>query len=125
MPSLEVDMGHWHDVSTDLADPVRSLRAAIPDAWGGFAQLHKEAMKEGVISAAMKEVIALVISVRDECDGCIAAHARGAARKGATPEQVAEALGVALLMMGGPGTVYGPRAWQAYHEFREEQAAKA
>ena len=73
----------------------------------------------------MKEVIALVIAVRDECDGCIAAHARGAARKGATPEQVAEALGVALLMMGGPGTVYGPRAWQAYHEFREPQVAQA
>jgi AhpD family alkylhydroperoxidase len=117
-------MGHWHDVSANLADPSRSLRAAIPDVWGGFGQLHKEAMKEGALSAALKEVIALVISVRDECDGCIAAHARGAARKGATPEQVAEALGVALLMMGGPGTVYGPRAWQAYHEFREQQTAQ-
>jgi len=115
-------MGHWHDVSAALADPSRSLRAAIPDTWGGFAQMHKEAMKEGVISAAMKEVIALVISVRDECDGCIAAHARGAARKGATPEQVAEALGVALTMMGGPGTIYGPRAWEAYQEYREQQA---
>lgn len=115
-------MGHWHDVSANLADPTRSLRAAIPDTWGGFGQLHREAMKEGALSAAMKEIIALVISVRDECDGCIAAHARGAARKGATPEQVAEALGVALLMMGGPGTVYGPRAWQAYNEFREPQA---
>ena len=115
-------MGHWHDVSADLAEPARSLRAAIPDAWAGFGQMHKEAMKDGVISAAMKEVIALAISVRDECDGCIAAHARGAARKGATPEQVAEALGVALMMMGGPGTVYGPRAWQAYQEFRELQA---
>ena len=116
-------MGHWHDVSAALADPSRSLRAAIPDTWGGFAQMHKEAMKEGVISAAMKEVIALVISVRDECDGCIAAHARGAARKGATPEQVAEALGVALTMMGGPGTIYGPRAWEAYQEYREQQQA--
>ncbi|MBS1195722.1 MAG: alkylhydroperoxidase like protein AhpD family [Actinobacteria bacterium] len=116
-------MGHWHDVSAALADPSRSLRAAIPDTWGGFAQMHKEAMKEGVISAAMKEVIALVISVRDECDGCIAAHARGAARKGATPEQVAEALGVALTMMGGPGTVYGPRAWEAYQEYLAQQPA--
>jgi len=40
-----------HDVSTNLADPSGSLRAAIPDTWAGFAQLHKEAMKEGVISA--------------------------------------------------------------------------
>ena len=114
-------MGHWHDVASDLAEPSRSLRQALPDTWGAFGQLHREAMKEGALSAALKEVIALVIAVRGECDGCIAYHARGAAKKGATPEQVAEALGVALLMMGGPGTVYGPRAWQAYQEFREAE----
>ncbi|MBN2114833.1 MAG: carboxymuconolactone decarboxylase family protein [Acidimicrobiia bacterium] len=114
-------MGHWHDVAAELAEPTRSLRSVIPDTWAGFAQMHREAMKEGALSAAMKEVIALVISVRDECDGCIAAHARGAARKGATPEQVAEALAVTVLMMGGPGSVYAPLAWQAYNEFREQQ----
>jgi AhpD family alkylhydroperoxidase len=112
-------MGHWNDVSKDLLEPTRALREAIPETWSGFAALHKGAMAEGALSAAMKEIIALVISVRDECDGCVAAHARAAARKGATPEQVAEALGVCVLMMGGPGTVYGPKAWQAYLEFRE------
>jgi AhpD family alkylhydroperoxidase len=113
-------MGHWNDVSKNLMEPTKSLREMIPDTWSGFAALHKGAMADGAaLSAAMKEVIALVIAVKDECDGCIAAHARGAARKGATPEQVAEALGVCVLMMGGPGTVYGPKAWQAYLEFKD------
>jgi len=40
-------MGHWHDVAAELAEPTRSLRGAIPDAWGGFAQMHREAMKDG------------------------------------------------------------------------------
>lgn len=53
---------------------------------------------------------ALDISIATHCDGCIASHARGAALAGATPEQVAETIGVAILMAGGPGTVYGPRA---------------
>lgn len=110
-------MGHWNDVISELAGPTKSLRAAIPDAWSGFGQMHKGAMADGALSAAMKEIIALVIAVADECDGCIAYHAKGAARHGATPEQVAEALGVALLMMGGPATVYGPRAWEAFNEF--------
>jgi AhpD family alkylhydroperoxidase len=118
-------MGHWHDLTTELSAPTRSLRQAIPDTWAGFAQLHKEAMKEGALSAALKEVIALVLGVKTECDGCIAYHARGAAMKGATPEQVAEALGVAVLMMGGPGTTWAPRAWEAYQEYREALAAKA
>ena len=41
-----------------------------------------------------------------ECDGCIVAHAEGAARSGATAEEVAEALGVAILMNGGTATMY-------------------
>lgn len=56
-----------------------------------------------------------------ECDGCIAAHARGAALKGATPTEVAEAIGVAILMNGGPATVYGPRAYAAFQEFHDRR----
>jgi AhpD family alkylhydroperoxidase len=64
----------------------------------------------------MKELIALSIAITRECDGCIAAHARGAARQGATQAEVAEAIGVAVMMNGGPGTVWGPRALVAFQE---------
>jgi AhpD family alkylhydroperoxidase len=122
LPQGGKSMAHWHDVISNLTDPTKSLRSAIPDTWKGFAELHKGAMAEGALSASMKEVIALAIAAADECDGCIAYHAKGAARKGASPEEVAEALGVVLLMTGGPGTVYGPRAWQAYNEFKADQS---
>jgi alkylhydroperoxidase/carboxymuconolactone decarboxylase family protein YurZ len=61
--------------------------------------------------------------VTQRCDGCIAYHARAAARAGATPGEVAEMLGVAVLMGGGPASVYAPRAWDAYTEFAAETAA--
>ena len=57
------------------------------------------------------------------CDGCIAYHARAAARLGATRTEVAEALGVALLMEGGPATVYGPLAFEAFDQFVEAELA--
>ena len=44
-------------------------------------------------------------------------HERSAARRGATAEEVAEALGVTILMNGGPGTVHAPRAFEAFREF--------
>ena len=47
---------------------------------------------------------------------------RGAARYGATPEEVAETIAVTMAMEGGPATVYGPRAWEAYQEFAGGQA---
>ena len=74
-------------------------------------------MAEGVLPARIKELMALAIAVVKQCDGCIAYHAKAAVRRGASAEEVAETLSVALLMDGGTASVYGPRAWQAYQEF--------
>jgi AhpD family alkylhydroperoxidase len=110
-------MGHAHDVIDDLRSPTRSLRQASPEVWAGFGQLHQAAVADGVLPARIKELMALVIAVVKQCDGCIAYHAKAAALRGATREEVAEALGVALLMDGGTASVYGPRAWAAFEEF--------
>jgi AhpD family alkylhydroperoxidase len=83
----------------------------------GYAQLRTAALAPGALDVRIKELIALAIAVTRECDGCIASHAEGAARAGATEAEVAEALGVAVLMNGGPATVYGPRAFAAFREF--------
>ncbi len=110
-------MGSHRDVIDGLRESTRDLRDALPEAWGGFSQLHAAALADGALPARTKELMALAISVVKQCDGCIAYHAKAAARRGARPEEVAEALGVALLMDGGTASVYGPRAWAAYNEF--------
>jgi AhpD family alkylhydroperoxidase len=118
-------MEHNHEVLADLREPTRSLRGAIPDVWAGFVALHGAAMAEGAVPARLKEAAALAMSALKRCDGCIAHHAKAAARAGATPAEVAELIGVALLMDGGTASVYGPRAWAAYEEFRAEHAPVA
>ena len=110
-------MGHNQDMINDLREPTRTLRSAAPEAWAGFGQLHAAAVADGTLPARIKELMALAIAVSKECDGCIAYHAKAAARRGATPDEVAETLSVNLLMDGGPATVYAPRAWAAYEEF--------
>jgi AhpD family alkylhydroperoxidase len=99
----------------------RKLRDAIPAVYSGYARMSAAAMGDGELPAKVKELIALAIAVTRECDGCIAAHARGAARSGATAPEVAEALGVAILMNGGPGTVWGPRAYAAFNEYAAKE----
>jgi AhpD family alkylhydroperoxidase len=116
-------MEHFHQVQDDLRAPYRELSGAIPAVIAGFNALHTAAMSEGVLAMKTKELIALAISITRECDGCIAAHARGAARRGATVEEVSEMIGVAISMNGGPGTVWGPRALAAFHEFSSEAPA--
>jgi AhpD family alkylhydroperoxidase len=115
-------MGHWSDVIDELRTPTRELRKAAPDAWAGFGQLHDAALRDGALPARVKELMALVAAVVKRCDGCIAYHAKAAARQGATREEVAEALAVALLMDGGTASVYGPRAWEAYLELTDAPA---
>jgi AhpD family alkylhydroperoxidase len=107
-----------HQATLDeLHQPVQDLREHIPAVFDGYRALSRAAMGDGALDAKTKELIALAIAVSKQCDGCIAAHARGAARRGATAAEVAEALGVAISMNGGPGTVYAPRAFQAFQEF--------
>jgi AhpD family alkylhydroperoxidase len=108
---------HGTDVMRSLAPIAAELRREIPDVLEGYKALATAAMAPGAVDAKTKELIALAIAVTKQCDGCIAAHARSAAKKGATRAEVAEAMGVAIMMNGGPGTVYGPRALAAYDDF--------
>ena len=108
---------HGRGVARALAPLGRDLRQAIPDVYAAFGELHAAAMKPGALETKTKELIALAIAVTRECDGCIASHARGAASAGATEQEVAEMIGVAILMNGGTATVYGPRALAAFKEF--------
>jgi AhpD family alkylhydroperoxidase len=112
-----MDHDHFHRIQEDLRGPYHALRDAIPDVMTGYAALHSAAFREGALSAKTKELIALAISVTRECDGCVAAHARGCARRGASRAEVAETIGVTISMNGGPGTVWGPRALAAFDEF--------
>lgn len=118
------ELGHYHGVQDELREPVKSLRALIPDAFSAFAKLHSATMGEGALAVKTKELVALAVAITRQCDGCIAAHAKGAVRADVSPEEIAEMIGVTILMNGGPGTVYGPRAWAAYQEFAAEAAAK-
>ena len=107
----------YREVRRDVAAQGREVRTQVPAVYKGFAELSAAALGDGALDRKTKELMALAISIVQHCDGCIAAHASGAASTGATENEVAEAIGVAILMAGGPATVWGPRAMAAYKEF--------
>ena len=118
-------MEHNHQIQADLRGPYRELGERIPDVIAAYNSLHVASMAEGALDMKTKELIALAISITRECDGCIAAHARGCVRRGATVEEVSEMIGVAINMNGGPATVWGPRALAAYDEFAQSSPEDA
>ena len=117
-------MTYGKQVQDELRPHTRELRRMIPDVYKGFTALHDAALADGALDTRTKELIALAIAVSSECDGCIAAHAHAAVRHGATLEEAAEAIGVTILMNGGPATIYGPRAYAAFSEFHSGLACR-
>ncbi|HJQ06666.1 MAG TPA: carboxymuconolactone decarboxylase family protein [Nocardioides sp.] len=110
---------HGKQVLRDLAPLHRDLRRVIPEVYAGFGALSQAAFADGALDRRTKELIALAIGVVEGCDGCIASHAQAAARAGATRQEAAEAIGVTFLMHGGPATIHGARAYDAFCELAE------
>ena len=113
-------MENAKQILDDLRQSSRDLREQIPGVFEAYGSMSAAVMTDGALDTKTKELIALVVAVTRQCDGCIASPARKAARRGATTEEVAEALGVAILMNGGPGTVHAPRALAAFQEFADK-----
>lgn len=116
---------HGAAVLEGLSPQHRALRHAIPEVYKGFGELSKAAFTSGALDRKTKELIALAIGVVEGCDGCIASHGQAAARAGATRQEAAEAIGVTFLMHGGPATIYGARAYEAFCEFADAVGATA
>ncbi len=109
-----------HDYKARIAEIdeyALKLRELIPEPLKAFGALSRAAQTPGVLDGKVKELIALAIAVTTQCDGCIGYHARGAHKLGATRQEIAEALAVAIQMGGGPSVNYAADALRAFDQF--------
>jgi AhpD family alkylhydroperoxidase len=100
-----------------VVEGAAALREAIPDVIKGYGALSAGTYKQGALDPKTKELIALALAIGARCDGCVAYHAKAAHDRGASREEVAEVIGVAIHMGGGPSMVYGAEALRAYDAF--------
>jgi AhpD family alkylhydroperoxidase len=81
-----------------LAEMRRNL---APEAEAAFRQFSQAVFREGALSRKTKQLIAVAIAHVTQCPYCIQGHTKAAARQGATPEEVMEAVWVAAEMRAG------------------------
>ena len=108
--------GKFAQIIQEVDAQAIELGGLIPETLRAFSGLTRAAQNSGALDHKVKELIALAIAVSSRCEACIAYHARGAARRGATRQEVAEALGVAIQMGGGPSVNYAAEALGAFDE---------
>ena len=104
----------------ELNSWMEKLGLAIPEVMQGFGALHQASLKSGALDGKTKELIALGIAITVRCDGCISYHVHDALQAGASKEEIAETISVAILMGGGPSLVYGIEAFQALSQYQEQ-----
>lgn len=107
---------------THMRQLMGQLGQEIPDTMKAFSQLHVAGSSEGALTTKSKELIALGIAIAVHCDGCIAFHVHDALNAGASREEITEAIGVAVLMGGGPSVMYGCEALEALNQFEATPA---
>lgn len=112
----------WNDYRRQLKTTMGELNRLSPDTlkgYQGLANAHKEG---GRLDARTRELIALAVAVSLRCDGCITVHTDAAIRHGATKEEIAEALNVAITVNAGAALVYSARVLDAYAVHPSNQA---
>lgn len=114
----------WSEFVKMLNADIRNLRVGTADVMKAFGAMATSAGASGALDAKTKELIALAVSVAIRCDDCIAFHAKAAASRGATREEVKETLGMAIYMGAGPSVMYASHALAAFTQFDAEKAAQ-
>lgn len=116
-------MKDYLDITRSISAGLREFRKDAPDALAGFSQLTREAMKDGAIDRKTKEFIAMALGVAARCDGCLGFHAEALVKLGATRQELAEVLAVAVQMGGGPSLMYAADAMTAFLQFEAQKTA--
>ncbi len=106
----------WKAELAHTTELTKSFRPLHPDAGAAFTQMHKAALSDGALSTKHKELQAVVVGIMTHCADCIGFHMRGAIKAGATREEVAETIGLCVMMGGGPAYMYGMKALEAFDQ---------
>ena len=105
----------------DISAYTKELHKLIPETMMGFSSMAKAATNTKTLDEKTKELIALALGVAARCDGCLGFHTKSLVRLGASREEIAEVLGMAIYMGGGPSLMYAADALMSFDQFSQPQ----
>lgn len=112
----------WKDYRSSIINRIGDLGKLSPDSVGGYMQASGAGAKTAHLDEKTRQLISIAVAVTTRCDGCISVHSQKAVESGATQEEIAEALGVAIAMNAGAALVYSARALDAAAEAAAERS---
>lgn len=95
---------------------LKRRRELAPQTHEAFEAFSREVFAEGALDETTKQLIAVAVAHVTQCPYCIEGHTKLAKRKGATAEQVMEAVWVASEMRAGGAYAHSLLALHAFGE---------
>lgn len=89
--------------SIELSQKRKELAPEIFDAFRSFSQ---RVFEDGALDGKTKDLIAIAVAHVTQCPYCIRAHTKRATLKGATEQEIMEAIWVAAEMRAGAATAH-------------------
>ncbi len=84
-----------------------ALKALAPEAMAGFEALDRAALADGAIPRKYKELMALAVALTTQCPYCLDVHREAARKAGATDQELAEVVLVAVALRAGAALTHG------------------
>ena len=100
-------------------------RALAPEIDAPFRQFSDAVFRDGALPRKVKQLIAVATAHITQCPYCIQAHTKGAAREGATPEEIVEAIWVAAEMRAGAAVAHSALALDTLEAMKPHSDAAA
>ena len=88
----------YPEATSEIGQRRKELAPEINDA---FERFSREVFKAGALPEKTKQLIAVAVAHTTQCPYCIAGHTRLAKRRGASDEEIMEAIWVAAEMRAG------------------------
>jgi AhpD family alkylhydroperoxidase len=100
----------YHPTTREQSERRKALAPATHEAFESFS---RAVFAEGALPEKTKQLIAVAVAHTTQCPYCIKGHTRLARRKGATPEEIMEAIWVAAEMRAGGAYAHATLALDA------------
>ena len=110
----------WNEYQKQIGATLGELKKLSPDTVRGYMTLGAANAQTSKLGEKTRQLISLACAVTTRCDGCITVHTDLALKAGATKEEIAEALGVAVAVNAGAALVYSTRVMDAVKEYPRE-----
>src|SRR5690348_5427553 len=91
----------------DIGKKREQLAPETLNAWRSFS---RQVFTDGALPAKTKDLIAVAVAHVTQCPYCIRAHTKSARQKGATEEEIMEAIWVAAEMRAGAAIAHSALA---------------